>query len=291
MLGDELADVDAARPGEHPEVALGDRHLAALVRDELPAAEARAAATSDSDSPFRRRTARSCLPTCFGFGAGDGRRLGHDLGYRPLSGLPVGSAGADRRGSAWPQALRDRFAAHGRLCARGPALASIPTAYVHPDATVIGNVTIGAGIDGLAADRAAGRLRVHRRSARARRSRTAPSCTPRRSYPTIIGDDCVIGHLAHLECCTVHDGALVGTGSIVLHRAVVESGALGGRGRGGSQRHGRARPARWRSACPRSSDPTRSTPTRSLRIARLYVGERRALPRRAPPHRLTATSA
>ena len=48
--------------------------------------------------------------------------------------------------------------------------------------------------------------------------------------PTIVGDDCVIGHLAHLECCTIRDRALVGTGSIVLHRAVVESGALVGAG-------------------------------------------------------------
>ena len=29
-----------------------------------------------------------------------------------------------------------------------------PSAYVHPDATVIGDVTLGAGIDGLAAGRA-----------------------------------------------------------------------------------------------------------------------------------------
>ena len=48
--------------------------------------------------------------------------------------------------------------------------------------------------------------------------------------PTIVGDDVVIGHLAHLECCTVHDGALIGTGSIVLHRAVIEAGALVGAG-------------------------------------------------------------
>jgi carbonic anhydrase/acetyltransferase-like protein (isoleucine patch superfamily) len=53
-------------------------------------------------------------------------------------------------------------------------------------------------------------------------------CT--QQHPTIIGSDCVVGHLAHLECCTIHDGALVGTGSIVLHRAVVESGALVGAG-------------------------------------------------------------
>ena len=48
--------------------------------------------------------------------------------------------------------------------------------------------------------------------------------------PTRIGADCVIGHLAHLEGCTVEDHSLVGSGSVVLHRAVVRSGALVGAG-------------------------------------------------------------
>ena len=44
----------------------------------------------------------------------------------------------------------------------------------------------------------------------------------------MVGDDCTIGHLAHLEGCTVEDGALVGTSSVVLHEAVVSRGALVG---------------------------------------------------------------
>ena len=63
-------------------------------------------------------------------------------------------------------------------------------------------------------------------------------CT--RELETIVGDDCVIGHLAHLEGCTVEDGALVGTGSIVLHRAIVRTGALVGAGALVSERHGSA---------------------------------------------------
>jgi carbonic anhydrase/acetyltransferase-like protein (isoleucine patch superfamily) len=46
----------------------------------------------------------------------------------------------------------------------------------------------------------------------------------------VIGNDCVIGHLAHLEGCTIHDRALVGSGSIVLHQAIVHSGATVGAG-------------------------------------------------------------
>ena len=45
---------------------------------------------------------------------------------------------------------------------------------------------------------------------------------------TAIGDDCVIGHLVHIECCTIENAALVGSGSIVLHRAVVRTNALVG---------------------------------------------------------------
>jgi carbonic anhydrase/acetyltransferase-like protein (isoleucine patch superfamily) len=49
-------------------------------------------------------------------------------------------------------------------------------------------------------------------------------------HATVIGSRCVIGHLAHLEGCTVEDDALVGSGAVVLHRAVVRSGSLVGAG-------------------------------------------------------------
>jgi carbonic anhydrase/acetyltransferase-like protein (isoleucine patch superfamily) len=45
---------------------------------------------------------------------------------------------------------------------------------------------------------------------------------------TVIGPDCVVGHVAHLEGCTIEPGCLVGSGSVVLHRVVVRSGALVG---------------------------------------------------------------
>jgi carbonic anhydrase/acetyltransferase-like protein (isoleucine patch superfamily) len=45
-------------------------------------------------------------------------------------------------------------------------------------------------------------------------------------HPTVVGEDCVIGHLVHLEGCTIEDASLVGNGAIVLHRVVVHSGAI-----------------------------------------------------------------
>ena len=104
-----------------------------------------------------------------------------------------------------------------------------PEAYVHPDATVIGNVTLGPGTTVwpqavLRGDY--GEIIVGARTSV--QDGAVLHTTP--LLPTTVGDDVVIGHLAHLECCTVHDGALIGTGSIVLHRAVVERGALVGAG-------------------------------------------------------------
>lgn len=102
-----------------------------------------------------------------------------------------------------------------------------PDAFVHPDATIIGNVTVGA--DSTVWPQAVlrgdyGRIEIGARTSI--QDGTVVHCT--REHPTVVGDDCVVGHLAHLECCTIEDGSLVGTNSVVLHRAIVRSGALVG---------------------------------------------------------------
>ncbi|WP_250284893.1 MULTISPECIES: gamma carbonic anhydrase family protein [unclassified Frankia] len=102
-----------------------------------------------------------------------------------------------------------------------------PSAYVHPDATVIGKVTIGPESTiwpGAVLRADYGEIHIGARTSV--QDGTVVHATA--ELPTIIGDDCVIGHIAHLEGCTVEDGSLVGSGSIVLHRAVVGRGALVG---------------------------------------------------------------
>jgi carbonic anhydrase/acetyltransferase-like protein (isoleucine patch superfamily) len=104
-----------------------------------------------------------------------------------------------------------------------------PDAFVHPAATVIGNVIVGP--ESTVWPQAVLRGDYSYIEVGARTSiqdGTVVHCTA--ALPTIIGDDCVVGHLVHLECCVVHDSALVGTGSIVLHEAVIESGAWVGAG-------------------------------------------------------------
>lgn len=104
-----------------------------------------------------------------------------------------------------------------------------PLAYVHPDATVIGSVTIGpeSSVWPQAVLRGdTGRIIIGARTSI--QDGTVVHTTA--EYFTTVGDDCVVGHLAHLEGCTVGDGALVGSGSIVLHNAHVGSGAIVGAG-------------------------------------------------------------
>jgi carbonic anhydrase/acetyltransferase-like protein (isoleucine patch superfamily) len=100
-----------------------------------------------------------------------------------------------------------------------------PDAFVHPDCTIIGNVDIAAGVTiwpqaVLRGDQS--RIAIGPRTSV--QDGAVIHCT--RELETIVGADCVIGHLAHLEGCVVEDRALIGTGSIVLHRAVVRTGAL-----------------------------------------------------------------
>ena len=77
-------------------------------------------------------------------------------------------------------------------------------AYIHPDAVIIGAVTIGAN------------------------SSVWPGAvlhtTPQ--WPTVVGNGCVLGHLIHLEGCTIEDDVMIGNASMVLHRSVIHSGAI-----------------------------------------------------------------
>jgi carbonic anhydrase/acetyltransferase-like protein (isoleucine patch superfamily) len=102
-----------------------------------------------------------------------------------------------------------------------------PDAYVHPDAVVIGDVELGAEASvwpgAVLRGDEAGIVVGARTSIQ---DGTVIHCTA--ELRTIVGADCVIGHIVHLEGCVIHDGALVGNGAVVLHRAVVHTGALVG---------------------------------------------------------------
>lgn len=102
-----------------------------------------------------------------------------------------------------------------------------PSAYVHPDAVIIGKVSIGAESTiwpcaVLRGDN--GGIEIGTRTSI--QDGTVIHCIPTR--PTIVGNDCVVGHIVHLEGCTIEDGCMVGNGSVVLHDAIVRAGAVVG---------------------------------------------------------------
>jgi carbonic anhydrase/acetyltransferase-like protein (isoleucine patch superfamily) len=102
-----------------------------------------------------------------------------------------------------------------------------PDAFVHPDAVVIGDVTLGAQSSVwpsavLRGDY--GTITVGAGSSI--QDGTVIHAGP--GFPTTIGDGCVVGHLTHLEGCTLEDESLAGSGSVILHWAVISTGATVG---------------------------------------------------------------
>jgi carbonic anhydrase/acetyltransferase-like protein (isoleucine patch superfamily) len=45
-------------------------------------------------------------------------------------------------------------------------------------------------------------------------------------FPTIIGEDVLIGHMAMVHGCTLHDRSFVGFGAVVMDGCVIESDAM-----------------------------------------------------------------
>jgi carbonic anhydrase/acetyltransferase-like protein (isoleucine patch superfamily) len=102
-------------------------------------------------------------------------------------------------------------------------------AYVHPDAVIIGNVTLEAesSVWPTAVLRGdSGAIVIGART----NIQDGVVIHGTRHQTTIIGSRCVVGHNAHLEGCTVGDDTLIGSCSVVLRGAVVGSRALVGAG-------------------------------------------------------------
>lgn len=100
-------------------------------------------------------------------------------------------------------------------------------AYIHPDAVVIGDVTIGSKSSvwpGAVLRGDSGGITIGAETSI--QDGTVVHTTE--WAPTTVGDRCTVGHIVHLEGCTIEDDALVGSGSVVLHQVVVRSGGLVG---------------------------------------------------------------
>lgn len=102
-----------------------------------------------------------------------------------------------------------------------------PTAFIHPDAVLIGDVIVGAESSiwptaVLRGDH--GQIRIG--AGTSIQDGTIVHCAS--TLDTIVSDRCTVGHNVHLEGCLIEDDCLIGSGSVVLHRAVVRRWALVG---------------------------------------------------------------
>ncbi len=108
-----------------------------------------------------------------------------------------------------------------------------PTAFVHPDAVVIGDVIVGPRSSiwpgaVLRADH--GKITIG--SGTSIQDGTVIHCTA--AHDTVVGDNCVIGHGVHLEGCRIEAGSLIGSHAVVCtmpwsapHHLLVRAHLLG----------------------------------------------------------------
>ncbi|WP_019876767.1 gamma carbonic anhydrase family protein [Sporichthya polymorpha] len=102
-----------------------------------------------------------------------------------------------------------------------------PSAYVAPEAVVIGNVVLGPESSiwpGAVLRGDHGLIQIGAKTS----IQDGSVVHTTDEWPTIVGDECVVGHIVHLEGCRIGNRCLVGSGSIVLNRAVVEPGSIVG---------------------------------------------------------------
>ncbi len=115
---------------------------------------------------------------------------------------------------------------HVPIYALGDRVPAIhPEAFVHPDAVIIGDVRVGALSTiwpGAVLRGDEGYISIGERTSI--QDNSVLHTTP--EWPTVVGDECVVGHIVHLEGCTIESRCLIGNGSIVLHRVVVRTGAI-----------------------------------------------------------------
>ncbi len=108
-----------------------------------------------------------------------------------------------------------------------------PSAFVAPGATLIGDVELGPESSiwyGCVLRGDMNRIRIGARTNL--QDGTVVHVDPPRpggppeGFPALIGDDVLIGHMAMIHGCILHDRAFVGLGSIVMDGCVIESDAM-----------------------------------------------------------------
>ena len=100
-----------------------------------------------------------------------------------------------------------------------------PTAWVAPDANIIGRVVLDAD----ASVWFGATLRGDNEQIRLGPGSNIQECAVLHTdmgYPLVIGANCTIGHRAILHGCTIGDGTLIGMGATILNGARIGNGCL-----------------------------------------------------------------
>lgn len=100
------------------------------------------------------------------------------------------------------------------------------TAFVAPNACVIGDVEIGAESSIWFNVTIRGDVNSIRIGARSNIQDGSVIHVTRAKHETVIGDDVLVGHMAVIHGCRLESGAFVGMGATVMDAAVVEGGAM-----------------------------------------------------------------
>jgi carbonic anhydrase/acetyltransferase-like protein (isoleucine patch superfamily) len=98
--------------------------------------------------------------------------------------------------------------------------------YVAPQASVIGNVTIGAGSSIWFGTVVRGDVHEIRIGERTNIQDNSVVHVTGGKMGTYIGSDITIGHRVILHACTLEDGCFIGMGAVIMDGAVVEKGAM-----------------------------------------------------------------
>ncbi|MBL8643092.1 MAG: gamma carbonic anhydrase family protein [Rhodospirillaceae bacterium] len=99
-------------------------------------------------------------------------------------------------------------------------------AFIAPNATVIGDVVIGARSSIWFGVVMRGDVNYIRVGERTNIQDGTIVHVATKNGPTLIGNDVLIGHAAIIHGCTLEDGCFVGMGATVMDHAVVEAGAM-----------------------------------------------------------------
>jgi carbonic anhydrase/acetyltransferase-like protein (isoleucine patch superfamily) len=103
------------------------------------------------------------------------------------------------------------------------------TAWVAPDANIIGKITLAAEASVWFGATLRG---DNERITLGAGSNIQENCVLHTDigYPLVIGENCTIGHKAMLHGCVIGDGTLIGMGAIILNGAKIGAGCLIGAG-------------------------------------------------------------